>query len=68
MKTIFTVTIKIENDSYNFKKGDLIDIPVLTSNYRNAENKVLNKYMSSQYPGFSIYQTNKGNNIFEPII
>jgi hypothetical protein len=67
MKKIFIVKIQLEIDSYEFKKGEIIQIPVLTSSARNAEEKVLEKYMSSEYPTFKILEVTKEHILFKPL-
>jgi len=67
MKKIFIVKIQLEIDSYEFKKGEIIQIPVLTNSARNAEEKVLEKYMSSEYPTFKILEVTKEHILFKPL-
>ena len=68
MKTIFIVKIQLESDSYEFKKGDIIEIPVLTNCSRNAEQKVMSKYIGSEYPTFKFISTMKEHKLFKPIL
>jgi len=68
MKTIFIVKIQLESDSYEFRKGDIIEIPVLTNSSRNAEQKVMTNYMGSEYPTFKFIGTIKEHRIFKPIL
>ena len=68
MKKIFIVKIQLESDSYEFKKGDVIEIPVLTNCIRNAEQKVMTNYMGSEYPTFKFIGTTKEHKLFKPIL
>lgn len=68
MKTIFIVKIQLESDSYEFRKGDIIEIPVLTNSTRNAEQKVMETYMGSEYPIFKFIETTKEHKLFKALL
>jgi len=68
MKTIFIVKIQLESDSYEFKKGDVIEIPVLTNNSINAERKVMETYIGSEYPVFKFIETTKEHKLFKALL
>jgi len=68
MKSIFIVKIQLESDSYELKKGDIIEIPVLTNCSRNAEQKIMSEYISSEYPTFKFIETIKEHKLFKAIL
>jgi hypothetical protein len=71
MKNIFLVTIVIKSQTieWGYEPNKEIIIPVLTNSAYNAERKIDNKYVGSEYPDYEIKSIVKCDNfLFRPIL
>ena len=51
---IFIIQIEIQEDAWNYKKGDLLNIPIISNSFRNADESFHNKHCGSEYPFYMI--------------
>lgn len=54
----FIVDIEILSDEWDYKKGQVISMPVNTSSGYNAFRKIDNYYQGSEFPPYKILRVN----------
>ena len=65
---VFIVKIILDSDSYHYKKGDVLHTVVRGELSGDAQEKIMDTYMASQYPLWHILEIIKADDLFYPIL
>jgi hypothetical protein len=69
MSKIFIITVQIEQDGWDYKKGDYINVPVESNHKGNAMARFENKCEGSEYPTYSVVNCIECDNfLFKPML
>ena len=53
-KRIFIIEIEIQENAWDYKKGELLIIPIISNSFRNADESFCNKHWGSEYPFYIV--------------
>lgn len=65
---VFIIKIILDSDSYHYKKGDILHTVVRGKLSGDAQEKIMDTYMASQYPLWHILEITKVDDLFYPLL